>query len=272
MAGPNQAFSVEGSSGDTYQGHLASAVGSGQLSFSYLRTPFDAITLRAAEDGSMLTWVLNNTYSSSSSSGMGGRTGGMSSMSDNSTGSAPGGGASSSNSSMSMGGAAGGAGGGVSIAGSGTTVTPSIDNYASAAEVCLVFLNAFSGEGGDRGELYDTEQDTLVTTVAENCNNTIVVINTVGPRLMEAWIENDNVTAVLYGGILGQESGAALVDVLYGDVNPSGKLINTIAKNESDYPVKICYTATCEFTEGVHIDYRYFDAYNITPRYPFGHG
>ncbi|KAK7552849.1 glycoside hydrolase family 3 C-terminal domain-containing protein [Phyllosticta citricarpa] len=104
------------------------------------------------------------------------------------------------------------------------------------------------------------------------CYNTIVVINTVRPRLVDAWIELENVTAVLYDGTLGQESDNAIADVLYGDVNPSGKLINTIAKNESHYPVQLCYTADCDFDGGVYIDYRHIDRYNVTPRYSFGHG
>ncbi|CAK39741.1 uncharacterized protein An07g09760 [Aspergillus niger] len=153
-----------------------------------------------------------------------------------------------------------------------TAVDPSFADYATNSDACLVFLNALSGEGADRTELYNDDQDTMVNTVADNCNNTIVIINTVGPRLMDQWIEHDNVTAVLYGSLLGQESGNSIVDILYGDVNPSGRLIHTIAKNESDYNVKICYTAQCNFTEGVYLDYRYFDAHNVTPRYPFGHG
>ncbi|RAH77189.1 putative beta-glucosidase D [Aspergillus japonicus CBS 114.51] len=153
-----------------------------------------------------------------------------------------------------------------------TFVNPSYVNHASSADVCLVFLNALAGEGKDRTELYNADQDKMVQTVADNCNNTIVVINTVGPRLLDHWAEHTNVTAVLYSSLLGQESGNSIVDVLYGDVNPSGHLTYTIAKNESDYPVKLCYTSQCNFTEGVYLDYRHFDAYNIIPRYPFGHG
>jgi len=219
----------------------------------------------------MFQWIMNDTYTDSSSTMSFGGSGGTSSFGVNSTGgnSTAGGpsGATAGNSSQSMGG-----GGGGGVLGSGTTVTPSFANYAGASDVCLVFLNAFSGEGADRGELYNADQDTLVNTIASNCNNTIVVINTNGPRLVEKWIEHDNVTALLYGGYLGQESGNAIVDVLYGDVNPSGKLINTIAKDEDNYPVKICETTVCNYTEGVHIDYRYFDANNISVRYPFGHG
>ena len=280
VAGPNFAFSVQGTDSDVYQGHLASAVGSGGLSNSYLATPFQALSLRAAQDGFMFQWIMNDTFSDSSSSsgfGGGGMGGGAPSMGGNDSTSPGGGmsgtGSSAGNNSMSDG-ADGGFGGGANLGalGTGTTVTPSIANYASDSEVCMVFINSWSGEGGDRSKLYDQDQDTLVNTVAENCNNTIVVINTSGPRILDQWIENDNVTAVVYGGYLGQESGNAIVDVLYGDVNPNGKLAHTIAKNETDYPVSICYTAECDFDEGVHIDYRYFDARNISVRYPFGHG
>ncbi|KAK5131956.1 hypothetical protein LTR08_000468 [Meristemomyces frigidus] len=270
IVGPNTAFSVSGSGSDIYQGHLASATGSGQLSFSYLATPFQALSLRAAADGTMFRWIMNDTYTDSSSSSMsGGSGGGMPSTSGNST---DGSGSSSGNSSSSMSMGGGGGGNALSNLGTGTSVTPSLAAYAEDSDVCLVFLNAWSGEGADRGELYNADQDTLVNTIADSCNNTVVVINTVGPRLVDQWIEHENVTAVLYGGLLGQESGNSIVDVLYGDVNPSGKLISTIAKNETDYPVEICETAQCTFTEGVHIDYRYFDANNITVRYPFGHG
>jgi beta-glucosidase len=312
MAGPSQPFSVEGS-GPIYQGHLATGTGSAEASFSYLITPYAALTYRASQDGTMVHWILNNTYTSTTASGMGSGGGGsvpsgtgsdnstsIISDSPSSTGSSAGPNTSSSrNSNSTAGAAAGGASadgasagsasagsasassasaGGASVddaatAGqSDTAVQASITNYAESSDVCLVFLNALAGEGADRTELYNDEQDTLVTSVASECNNTIVVLNTVGPRLMEAWIDNENVTAVLYGSMLGQESGNSIVDVLYGDVNPSGKLIYTIGKNASDYPVKICETAQCDFTEGVYIDYKYFDAYNLTPRYPFGYG
>ncbi|KAJ5347565.1 beta-glucosidase D [Penicillium brevicompactum] len=229
IAGPNMAFSVEGS-GPTYDGHLATDSGSGQGSLPYLITPETALTIKASQDGTMLRWVANDTYSSSSGSTL------------------------------------------VMQGSDSTSVTPSISAYAENMNVCLVFINALAGEGADRTELYNTDQDALVNEVAENCANTVVVINSAGVRLVDNWIENENVTAVLYGSLLGQESGNSIVDVLYGDVNPSGRLIHTIAKNESDYNVGLCYTQQCNFTEGNFIDYRYFDAYNVTPRYEFGYG
>ncbi|KAB2578820.1 putative beta-glucosidase d protein [Lasiodiplodia theobromae] len=163
-------------------------------------------------------------------------------------------------------------GSGLSGYSSGTGAAHTYAGYAADTEVCIVFLNAYSGEGADRSELYNTDQDAMVTDVASNCNNTIVVINAIATRLVDNWIENENVTALVYGGMLGQESGQAIVNVLYGDVNPSGKLTYTIAKNESDYNTGLCTDLICDFSEGNYIDYKYFDAYNVTPRYEFGFG
>jgi len=58
---------------------------------------------------------------------------------------------------------------------------------------------------------------------------------------MESWINHPNVTAVIMAHLPGQESGNALVDILFGDVNPSGKLPYTIAKSQADYPAQVLY-------------------------------
>jgi beta-glucosidase len=227
-AGPNNELSVVGSD-DVYYGHAAGLGGSGEQSYTYLITPWYALTTKVMQHGTQFRWIMNNTGYDGSS----------------------------------------GAAAGYS---SGTGATHSYSAYASGSEVCICFLNAYSGEGGDRSELTDSEMDTMVNNVASNCNNTVVVINAVAPRLVDAWIENENVTALLYGGMLGEQSGNAIVDVLYGDVVPSGKLTYTIAKNESDYGATLCTTAVCNFTEGNYIDYKYFDKYNVTPRFEYGFG
>lgn len=148
----------------------------------------------------------------------------------------------------------------------------SVQGYAEMSQQCLVFINAFAKEGADRRSLRDPVQDKLVNDVATYCNNTIVVMNNAGVRLVDAWIEHENVTAVLNAGTLGQESGNSIMDVLFGDVNPSGKLVYTIAKNESDYNGQICPCCECDYTEGLYIDYRHFDQAGIEPRYEFGYG
>ncbi|KAK7989555.1 cytochrome P450 [Apiospora arundinis] len=126
-------------------------------------------------------------------------------------------------------------------------------------------------------DLTDEFSDQLVKNTAANCSNTIVVIHSTGIRTVDAWIDHPNVTAVLYAGLPGQESGHSIVDVLWGDVAPSGKLPFTVAKQESDYGHMLNATVTFEafpqqdFTEGLYIDYRAFDRDGVEPLYPFGH-
>lgn len=99
-----------------------------------------------------------------------------------------------------------------------------------------------------------------------------------GIRVVDSWIDNPNVTAVIYAGLPGQESGHSLVSVLYGDINPSGRLPFTVAKNESDYGTLLNSTLSSgyfpsdNFTEGLFIDYRAFDKEGIEPQYEFGYG
>ncbi|WQF79039.1 Putative glycoside hydrolase, family 3, glycoside hydrolase family 3 domain, immunoglobulin [Colletotrichum destructivum] len=154
--------------------------------------------------------------------------------------------------------------------------------YANAgSDACIVFINEFAAEGSDRLTLADPWSDQLVLNVASKCPNTIVSIHNSGTRLMERWIDHPNVTAVLLAHLPGQDAGRSLVEVMYAFQAPSGRLPYTIAKNESDYgellhPVTADnasnYYTSANFTEGVYIDYRRFDALNITPRYEFGFG
>ncbi|EJU05081.1 hypothetical protein DACRYDRAFT_20627 [Dacryopinax primogenitus] len=161
-----------------------------------------------------------------------------------------------------------------------------INTVAAQADICLVFANADSGEGyitvdnnaGDRNNLTLWHGgEALINASTTYCNNTIVVLHTVGAVTMESWIDNENVTAVLYSALPGQESGNSLVDVLFGAVTPSGKLPYTIAKQRSDYPADVVYssdqtTPQITYSEALKIDYRWFDSLNITPRFEFGFG
>ncbi|KAM0257113.1 hypothetical protein ACHAQJ_004577 [Trichoderma viride] len=150
----------------------------------------------------------------------------------------------------------------------------------AASDACLVFINAIATEGWDREGLHDDFSDNLVKNVASKCSNTIVVIHAAGIRLVDQWIGHDNITATIIAHLPGQDSGEALVKLLYGEANFSGKLPYTIAKNESDYSVYApCKRISeddidpqCDFTEGVYLDYRAFDAKDITPRFEFGYG
>ncbi|KAJ1310905.1 hypothetical protein OPQ81_009420 [Rhizoctonia solani] len=175
----------------------------------------------------------------------------------------------------------------------GATVTSSLsDSDIKAAEhaargkdVALVFISADSGEGfitvegnaGDRKNLHAWHGgDALVEAVAAVNKNTMVVVHTVGQIIMESWINHPNVTAVLWAGLQGQEVGNAVVDVLWGAVNPSGRLPYTIAKSEFDYSASLITSGSgivqIPYKEGLKVDYRAFDANNITPRFEFGYG
>ncbi|KAF7309113.1 Fn3-like domain-containing protein [Mycena kentingensis (nom. inval.)] len=158
---------------------------------------------------------------------------------------------------------------------------------ASNADACLVFVNADSGEGyitvdgnaGDRNNLTLWHAgDALIANVAAQCANTIVVQHVVGPVLVEAWIDHPNVTAVLNAGLPGQETGNAIVDVLFSDspeaTNPSARLPYTVAKRREDYPADILYATNQPPGVNSQITYeeRWFDAQNIAPRFEFGFG
>jgi beta-glucosidase len=172
-----------------------------------------------------------------------------------------------------------------------------VKDTALEQDLCFVFVNNDSGEGylrwngvqGDRNDLFvQNNGDALVEIVAQNCGGhdangeagkTIVVLHTVGPTILERWIDLPGIKAVLNANLPGQESGNALADVLFGEVSPSGRLPYTIARAEEDYgPTSTIMRSTNAltpeqtFSEGLYIDYRYFDKYGVTPRYEFGFG
>ncbi|SAM69052.1 probable beta-glucosidase [Ustilago bromivora] len=157
---------------------------------------------------------------------------------------------------------------------------------ANMTDVALVFVSAGSGEGyitvdrneGDRNNLTLWNQgEQLIRNVTAVNNNTVVIIHSVGAVDMESFAENPNVTAIVWANLPGSESGRALVDVLYGDFNPSGRLPYTIGKKRTDYSADVLYyndtvTPQVNYTEALNIDYRHFDSKNIEPRYEFGFG
>ncbi len=158
--------------------------------------------------------------------------------------------------------------------------------------LCIVFINSDGGEGfiasdgirGDRNDLYAQKNgDKLVQSVAKGCGggsgDTIVVIHAIGPVVVERWIDLPGVKAVVLANLPGEESGNALADVLFGDVDASGRLTYTVGKSLKDYGPggQILYYPNAvvpqqNFSEGLYIDYRHFDKHDITPRYEFGYG
>lgn len=148
-------------------------------------------------------------------------------------------------------------------------------------DTCIVFGNAWAAEGYDRPGLYDNFTDTLIKTVANQCNKTVVVLHNAGPRIVDGFVDHPNVTAIIFAHLPGRDSGTSLVKLLYGEAAFSGKLSYTVAKKESDYghllnpdqpKGKFEKFPQSNFTERVYLDYKYFEKNNITPQYEFGFG
>lgn len=159
-------------------------------------------------------------------------------------------------------------------------------------DICIVFANSDSGEGyvswngikGDRNDLsLQKGGDKLIKQVAQGCGggngSTIIVVHSVGPVVINDWVDLPGIKAVVWANLPGQESGNAITDVLLGHVNPSGKLPYTIGKSLDDYGPggKILYYANAvvpqqNFSEGLFIDYRHFDRNRIEPTFEFGFG
>ncbi|WVW85507.1 hypothetical protein I302_107545 [Kwoniella bestiolae CBS 10118] len=157
----------------------------------------------------------------------------------------------------------------------------SIGWVAYQSEICLVFVSLFLVEGWDREHLrLDKRGEELIKHVEKNCaGEVVVVLHAGGQIIVEDWIDLPKIGAVLFAGYPGQETGNALVDILWGDVNPSAKLPFTMGKSPKDWPRdnlvremgKGSYPIA-EFSEGLAIDYKWFDKHDITPRYEFGYG
>jgi beta-glucosidase len=156
------------------------------------------------------------------------------------------------------------------------TNTTSAAALAASSDVAIVFANQWEGEGFDLDTLSLPDgQDDLIARVAAANPRTVVVLESGSPVLMP-WI--DEVPAVLeswYPGIGGAQAIAAL---LFGDVNPSGKLPITFPKSEADLPTGATpptvygLTNEVDYAEGLFMGYRWYDAKEIAPLFPFGHG
>jgi len=146
---------------------------------------------------------------------------------------------------------------------------------ARRSDVAVVVVRDYRNEHADLPSLtLSNEQDLLVQAVAAANPRTIVVVASGGPVLMP-WL--DQVPAVLESWYGGQEVGNALADVLFGDVNPSGKLPITFPRNERDTPVASPeqYSRTelvARYSEGLCVGYRGYDQFGIEPLFPFGYG
>ena len=148
---------------------------------------------------------------------------------------------------------------------------------AARTDAAIIFVgltDKHESEGYDRKDMdLPAVQKELIGKVAAVNPNTIVVLNNGSPLAMDPWIEN--VPAVVEAFFPGQECGRAITAVLFGGVNPSGKLPDTFPRRYEDNPTFANYpgkNGKVLYEEGIFVGYRHYDAKNIKPLFPFGHG
>ena len=158
-----------------------------------------------------------------------------------------------------------------------------MDIRDSKAEVAIYVIGRISGEGADRVDrkgdyqLTDTEFANL-KLIAETYPKSIVILNTGGLIDMSFLDDIPGIRAVIYTLLPGMEGGSALADILRGACSPSGKLTDTWANQYHDYPSSQTFShndgnvSEEVYAEDIFVGYRYFDSFQVEPRFEFGFG
>ncbi|MFJ6214047.1 discoidin domain-containing protein [Streptomyces sp. NPDC092296] len=169
------------------------------------------------------------------------------------------------------------------VAGTGTTVQyndgtdiNAATNLARSSDVAIVFASDNYGNEEHDSTTLDLPgtQNQLITSVAAANPHTIVVLNNNSATSMP-WL--NQVAGVFEGFYSGQQIGTAMAELIFGDVNPSGKLPITFPKSLADVPAHTAAqwpgsNGQVQYSEGLKVGYRWYDAQNIEPLYPFGFG
>lgn len=150
-------------------------------------------------------------------------------------------------------------------------------NAAKNSDIAIIFAGTnanYESEGFDRKDLVlPNKQDDLIKRVAEANPNTIVVLTTGSPILMDEWL--NNVDGLIEAWFAGEQAGNAIAEVLLGETNPSGKLPMTFPKRWEDCSAFNSYKkldGTTIYEDGIYVGYRHFEKNNIKPLFPFGFG
>ncbi|MFW5696267.1 MAG: glycoside hydrolase family 3 C-terminal domain-containing protein [Phototrophicaceae bacterium] len=158
-----------------------------------------------------------------------------------------------------------------------TAAIEAATKLAADADVALLFMAlpaSVESEGYDRDDLNLTPQQiALIQAVGRANARTVVILNNGSAIDMRAWI--DDVAAVVEAWLPGQAGAGAVVDVLYGDVNPSGKLAETFPLRLNDIPAQLNFPGdhdTVRYGEGLFVGYRAFDEMQRDVLFPFGFG
>lgn len=154
-----------------------------------------------------------------------------------------------------------------------------VSRASSVSDIALVIIGRTAGEDQDLKnepgsyQLTELEKE-MIEKVTKEFDRVAVILN-VGNIIDMSWVEEFNPSAVMYAWQGGQEGGNGVVDVLIGNVNPCGKLTDTIAKDITDYPSTANFGDTVRnyYKEDIYVGYRYFETFaKDRVIYPFGFG
>ena len=167
-------------------------------------------------------------------------------------------------------------------------VPPELSTY-DAVVMCQGIDNEYDGEGLDLAFKFEDQglagleraiimpefQDELIQNVLHTNPRTVVVLHGTGNFNIQSWI--NQVPALLHAWYPGENGGQALGEILFGQVNPSGKLPITMEKSLADNPTTANYPTTSDalsirYTEGIFVGYRGYEKNGKTPQFPFGFG
>ncbi len=161
------------------------------------------------------------------------------------------------------------------LPGQSTAYAAAIDAAKTSDAVILcVSTERQESEGSDRPSMdLPGKQNDLIRAVAAANPRTVVVLNNGTPVTIKDWL--DQVPGLIEAGLPGQEGGVALAGIIFGEINPSGKLPDTLGVKRDDYPDAPNFPgshAQVNYAEGIYVGYRHFDKENIAPLFPFGFG
>ena len=164
---------------------------------------------------------------------------------------------------------------GVTVSYNNGSSDSSAASLAASSSVAVVFVSLAESEGSDLTSIdLGSADDNLISAVAAANPNTIVVLNT-GSAVTMPWLSS--VKGVLEAWYPGQEDGTAIAALLFGAADPSGHLTVTFPVSLSQVPASTTAqwpgeNGTVQYSEGVDVGYRWYDANGLTPLFPFGYG
>lgn len=156
------------------------------------------------------------------------------------------------------------------------------DELSDETDIAMYVLSRQAGEGSDRhaekGDYYlsDTETESI-RLLSERYKKLILILNC-GSVMDLSLLDEIRIDAVIFYGQAGTEGGNALADILTGKICPSGRLTDTWAMRYEDYPSADTFShcngdlENAEYAEGIYVGYRWFEKYDIAPRFRLGYG